>query len=154
MSDIDPGTLAGTATFQLGTIGAMATDRFASAIAPFGLKPKHAGVLQALLLDPSLSQQELAYKMGVAPSLMVGLLDFLEAAGAIERERDPADRRRQVIDVTEEGARLYTLCANAAASIEVELLAGLGKRAEGFRELLADVAEHFGLPNGRWQSQH
>ncbi|MBB6038312.1 MarR family winged helix-turn-helix transcriptional regulator [Phytomonospora endophytica] len=146
MSDIDAGALAGTATFQLGTLGAIATERFSTAIGAFGLKPKHAGVLQVLLLDPLISQQELAHKMGVAPSLMVGLLDFLESAGAIERERDPADRRRQVIDVTDEGERLYVLCARAAASIEVELLAGLGERAEGFRKLLANVAEDFGLP--------
>lgn len=148
VSDIDRGLLAGTATFQIGVLGALMTDRFTTRIAKIGLKPKHAGVLQALLRDPDTSQQELAHAMGVAPSLMVGLLDFLEETGAIERERDPADRRRQVIEVTEMGERLYVKCAQAAMSIEAELLIGLGDRAESFREMLAHIAHDFGVPTG------
>jgi DNA-binding MarR family transcriptional regulator len=77
VNDLDPGALAGTASFQLGTLGAIVTERFTAKIAQFGLKPKHAGTLQGLLLYPDISQQELAHKMGVAPSLMVGLLDHL-----------------------------------------------------------------------------
>ena len=148
VSDIDRGLLAGTATFQLGVLGALMTDRFTARIAKIGLKPKHAGVLQALLRDPNASQQELAHMMGVAPSLMVGLLDFLESAGAIKRERDPADRRRQVIEVTDVGERLYAECTKSALSLEAELLVGLGDRAETFREMLAHVAEDFGIPTG------
>lgn len=148
VTDMDRGMLAGTATFQLGVLGTLVTERFTARIAKYGMKPKHAGVLQALLREPNTSQQELAQTMGVAPSLMVGLLDFLESAGAIERERDPADRRRQVIRVTKAGERLYTECSAAALSIEAELLIGLGERAETFREMLADVAEAFGIPTG------
>lgn len=146
VADIDPGALASTATFRLSAIGAVVTERFAAAIAGHGLKPKHAGVLQALLLYPGISQQELARSMGVAPSLMVGLLDHLESAGAVQRERDPGDRRRQVIRVTAAGHRLYGLCVESATAIERELLSGLGKRAAGFRGMLAGISEELGLP--------
>ncbi|MEV0651251.1 MarR family transcriptional regulator [Phytomonospora sp. NPDC050363] len=146
---MDPEALASTATFQLGTVGAVVTERFTRAVAAHDLKPKHAGVLQALLLFPGISQQELAQSMGVAPSLMVGLLDHLEAADAVRRERDPGDRRRQVIEVTAEGRRLFALCAESAAAIESELLDGLGERAGEFRLALAEIAGNLGLPSGK-----
>lgn len=49
------------------------------------------------------SQQELAATMDVAPSLVVSLADQLESLGAIERVRDPDDRRRQKLSLTEVG---------------------------------------------------
>jgi len=35
--------------------------------------------------------------MGVAPSLVVALADHLKELEAVQRVRDPADRRRQIL---------------------------------------------------------
>ncbi|MFB7447381.1 MarR family winged helix-turn-helix transcriptional regulator [Streptomyces sp. NPDC056194] len=118
--------LRATLVFNLGTLGALASDRFAARVETIGLKPKHAGLLAALDAGSGASQQELAARLGVAPSLIVVLADQLQALGAIERVRDPEDRRRQVLTLTPEGRRLLTRCAEAAEEADAELTAGLG----------------------------
>lgn len=143
---VDPRALANTATFQLGTVGAVVTERFSALIAEFGLKPKHAGILQAILLNDGVSQQDLAKLMHVAPSLVVGLVDHLESVGAVSRERDPVDRRRQHLVVTEKGLALFMRCVKAAEAIEEEILADVREGGLDFRAGLNSVAVRLGLP--------
>ncbi|WP_307796465.1 MarR family winged helix-turn-helix transcriptional regulator [Actinomadura barringtoniae] len=122
MNDVKlPETLA----FRLGTVGAVVADRFAERIAAHDLKPKHAGLLTALSAGEVASQQDLAARLGVAPSLVVALADHLEGLGAIERVRDPRDRRRQVLTLTGHGRELLQACGEAARSLDEEITAGL-----------------------------
>jgi len=120
-----PTGLPQTVTVQLGTLGALVADRFAKQIEAYGLKPKHVALLIALSHGVAASQQELAGKLAVVPSLVVALADRLEQCGAITRVRDPTDRRRQVLALTGEGARLLARCETAARAIDDELLAAL-----------------------------
>ncbi|MFC8716419.1 MarR family winged helix-turn-helix transcriptional regulator [Kitasatospora sp. NPDC057198] len=141
MSDVKgSAALRASLVFNLGTLGALAADRFAARVEALGLKPKHAGLLAALDAGPAASQQELASRLGVAPSLVVALADQLQALGAVERLRDPDDRRRQVLTLTAEGRRLLARCAEAAEAADAELTAGLDPArhtalAEGLRAL-------------------
>ncbi|MEV7181881.1 MarR family winged helix-turn-helix transcriptional regulator [Kitasatospora sp. NPDC093679] len=126
MSDVKgAAALRATIVFNLGTLGALASDRFADRVEELGLKPKHAGLLAALDAGSATSQQELATRLGVAPSLIVVLADQLQELGAVERVRDPEDRRRQVLTLTTEGRRLLARCAEAAEAADAELTAGL-----------------------------
>jgi DNA-binding MarR family transcriptional regulator len=126
MSDVKGAAeLRATIVFNLGTLGALASERFAGRVEALGLKPKHAGLLAALDAGSAASQQELASRLGVAPSLIVVLADQLQELGALERIRDPQDRRRQVLTLTVEGRRLLGRCAEAAESTDIELTAGL-----------------------------
>ncbi|MEV0093284.1 MarR family transcriptional regulator [Streptomyces sp. NPDC050738] len=147
MSDVKGEPLPATVTFRLGVLGAMAGDRFAEAVKPYGIKPKHAGVMAILGDEQAASQQELATRMGVAPSLMVSLVDRLEALDAVRRVRDPKDRRRQVLTLTAEGRELLERCARAARALDEELLAALtvAQRAALGRALEA-LAGAAGLP--------
>ncbi|KDN81762.1 MarR family winged helix-turn-helix transcriptional regulator [Kitasatospora cheerisanensis] len=117
--------LRATVAFNLGTLGALAADRFAARVEALGLKPKHAGLLAALDAGSAASQQELASRLGVAPSLIVALADQLQELGAVERLRDPEDRRRQVLTLTAEGRSLLARCADAAETVDADLTAGL-----------------------------
>ncbi|WP_285666724.1 MarR family winged helix-turn-helix transcriptional regulator [Actinorhabdospora filicis] len=143
MNDVAAGALSATAAFQLGTVGAITTDRYTRAIAP--LKPKQAGILLVLSLFEGMSQQDLARKMGVAPSLLVGLLDELQDMGAVRRERDEHDRRRQIVVLTEAGRELYGTCAAAAKAMDEELLKDVAD-PEAFRAGLRQIAAGMGLP--------
>ncbi|GAA2746493.1 MULTISPECIES: MarR family winged helix-turn-helix transcriptional regulator [Kitasatospora] len=126
MSDVKgAAALRATVVFNLGTLGALASDRFAARVEALGLKPKHAGLLAALDAGSAASQQELATRLGVAPSLIVALADQLQELGAVERVRDPEDRRRQALTLTAEGRHLLTRCAEAAEATDAELTAGL-----------------------------
>ncbi|MFD8481512.1 MarR family winged helix-turn-helix transcriptional regulator [Kitasatospora sp. NPDC059673] len=126
MSDVKgAAALRATVVFNLGTLGALASDRFAGRVERLGIKPKHAGLLAALDAESAASQQELATRLGVAPSLIVALADQLQELGAVERVRDPGDRRRQVLTLTPEGRYLLARCAEAAEAVDAELTNGL-----------------------------
>ncbi|MER6031038.1 MarR family winged helix-turn-helix transcriptional regulator [Streptomyces sp. NPDC001851] len=133
--------------FRLGVLGAMAADLFAARIEPLGLKPKHVGLLVVLDTRRASSQLEIAGVMGVAPSLVVALADHLEKLGAILRVRDSADRRRQVLTLTEHGRELLVTCGELAHSADAELAAGLtaGETAQ-LTGLLDRLATRQGLP--------
>jgi DNA-binding MarR family transcriptional regulator len=137
--------LNGTLTFRLGVLGTVVTNRFADRIAALDLKPKHAGVLVALSTGSGASQQELAGRMGVAPSLMVTLADHLEDLGAIERVRDPDDRRRQNLSLTRKGRDLLAKCTRIAQQIDDELTAEVDG-AERLPALLGALAARESLP--------
>lgn len=132
--------LRATVVFNLGTLGTLAADRFAARVEALGLKPKHVGVMAALEGGAAASQQELAGRLGVAPSLVVTLADQLQELGAVERVRDPEDRRRQVLSLTAEGRLLLDRCVDAAEAVDAELTAGLSETrraslAQGLRAL-------------------
>jgi DNA-binding MarR family transcriptional regulator len=50
------------------------------------------------------SQRDLARRLTMDPSDMVALIDALEADGLAVRERDPVDRRRHAVAITDSGA--------------------------------------------------
>lgn len=147
MKDVKRDKLTDTVTFRLGTVGAITAELFTERIAVHGLKPKHAGLLALLASGAAASQQEIARTMRVTPSLVVGLADHLEELGAVGRARDPDDRRRQILTLTDHGRDLLGLCTATARAIDEELTAGLDDAfAERLRETLAVLAARAGLP--------
>lgn len=136
-----------TVAFRLGTLGAIVTDRFAEAIADLDLKPKHVGVLVALEHGAAASQQDLAIRLGVAPSLVVALADHLELLGAVRRERDPQDRRRQILTVTEQGRELLATATVRARQLDRDLTGSLSaEQRSALDSALGVLAAEAGLP--------
>ncbi|MGY4643984.1 MarR family transcriptional regulator [Cellulomonas sp. URHB0016] len=71
-----------------------------------------------------LSASALARTAGLHPATMTGVLDRLERAGWIVRERSAQDRRAIVVRaVTERGAEIYRLYSGMTTSME-QLLGG------------------------------
>ncbi|MEV5740123.1 MarR family transcriptional regulator [Microbispora rosea] len=139
--------LTSTLAFRLGTLGAVVTEQFSARLAGHGLKPKHIGLLTVLESGTATSQLDIAKLMNVAPSLVVSLADRLEELGAIQRERDPSDRRRQTLALTEEGRELLATCTAAAAELDSELTDGLDpEETEALRSALRTLARRNGLP--------
>ncbi|MGP4025710.1 MarR family winged helix-turn-helix transcriptional regulator [Actinomadura sp. 3N407] len=50
-----------------------------------------------------LSQREVAERLSMDAGDLVGIVDALEEAGHVERRRDPGDRRRYALEITEDG---------------------------------------------------
>jgi DNA-binding MarR family transcriptional regulator len=121
VTDASPVPVDATAVFQLGVLGSIATARYSARIEPHALKPKHIGLMVVLDRGLASSQLDIARLMGIAPSLVVALADHLEGLGAVHRVRDPADRRRQVLTLTEHGHELLATCAAIARSLDAEL---------------------------------
>jgi DNA-binding MarR family transcriptional regulator len=77
----------------------------------------------------------------VVPSLVVSLADHLEHLGAVQRVRDPADRRRQILTLTDAGRDLLAQCTATARQLDERFTAALtpAQRA-ALQEALAILA--------------
>ena len=138
-------TVAASLTFLLGKLGGIASSRFADKLAAYGIKPRHCAVLE--LAEPgTLSQLELAGLIGVTPSVVVDMLDELEALGAIRRVPQPADRRRRVVELTGTGRELRRQAGLAAHAVDAELLVELSPQArDTLRAALGRLGSAHGL---------
>jgi DNA-binding MarR family transcriptional regulator len=103
-----------------------------------GMSLRHYVAL-AYLRDVEHAPQQLMCEIfGVDANNMVLLLNALEAAGYIARVRDPADRRRHLVELTDAGRTALERAEIAQGAIEDEILVALSvpERAT-LRELLA-----------------
>ncbi|WP_250034826.1 MarR family winged helix-turn-helix transcriptional regulator [Paractinoplanes maris] len=125
MATEKPATPMGTVSFRLGLLGVAQDALYSARLTDLDLKPKHVALLCVLRLHGAESQMELARLLGVAPSLVVLLADHLEGLGALHRVRDPADRRRQSLRLTDAGLRLLESATEVAAQLDREIVAGL-----------------------------
>jgi DNA-binding MarR family transcriptional regulator len=105
---------------------ALRADRLvADALAEEGVRRHHYAVLATLADHGPASQAELGRRLWIDRSDMHAVLADLERAGLVTRERDAADRRRNVVAVTAAAApALERLDARVAAAQE-ELLGAL-----------------------------
>src|SRR5512143_2011426 len=71
------------------------------------------------------SQLEAAQRLSIDRTTMVDLLDELDAKGLVERRPDPADRRRNIVALTETGRQTLSDGARATDEAEQALLAPL-----------------------------
>ncbi|WP_351228580.1 MarR family winged helix-turn-helix transcriptional regulator [Streptomyces sp. NPDC002133] len=70
-----------------------------------------------------MSQKGVAGALEVDPSILCGILTDPEATHFIERRRDPADRRRHIVALTEEGSRVLAKAQEDMTAMEQELFA-------------------------------
>ena len=117
-------SVVSSVTFQLVKLGQLVNNRLADLLAPLGLRPRHCGLLE-LLRDGPKAQLDLANGLGVAPSVIVDMIDELQDIGAVDRVRGTADRRRQFVDLTAHGRTLARRAATAARQLDADLLGDL-----------------------------
>jgi DNA-binding MarR family transcriptional regulator len=109
----------------LALIGHEAMRRLRAAHTAHDLKPRQFQILGLLQDQDGLAQRELQQTMGVDPSILVTLLNPLEAAGLVTRERDPGDRRRHLVKITRSGEKRLVSAARAQRETENALFAAL-----------------------------
>ena len=98
----DGHAILSSACFQLGIAGAQITRSFSLLIQHTGLTHKQVGLLAVVDTGMASSQREIATHLGVAPSLVVSLVDQLVNIGAVRRNRSTRDRRVQAVEITDE----------------------------------------------------
>jgi DNA-binding MarR family transcriptional regulator len=89
-----------------------------------GMKLKAYVTLTTLRNGP-MPQQELCISMHLDPNNCVLLLNEMEAAGHVRRSRDPADRRRHIVEITGEGRRALARADEALNEVEGQVLGNL-----------------------------
>lgn len=102
-----------------------------------GIKLKELGTLAYLRDHGRITQQALSGGLCTDANTCVLLLNELEAAGRVQRRRDPADRRRHLVEITADGLAALDRAEAAQSSIEDEVLATLTpEERDALRSLL------------------
>jgi DNA-binding MarR family transcriptional regulator len=123
---IERGVAAGTAVVPAlaGYTGHLLRAAYVAALdyaregLPADSQPRVFGILAVLAESGPRSQRELGELLGVNRTIMVKVIDAMEAAGLLERRRNPADRRSYALQPTEAG--LAKLAALRPALLETE----------------------------------
>jgi DNA-binding MarR family transcriptional regulator len=89
-----------------------------------------------------ISQQQLGEILCMDANNTVLLLNELEDDGLIRRERDPNDRRRHIVRLTESGSQAFSVAQRNRESLEDEVLAALSpEERETLHQLLAKALD-------------
>jgi DNA-binding MarR family transcriptional regulator len=136
-----------SAGYLLLKAGHFVGEEFDATLASLGLNRREFLMLSYVSASKGLSQQELSARLGIDPTIVVGLVDALEDRGLMTRTRDSADRRRNVLGLTDDGHDLHGRAVETAAAAEDLFLAPL---SEAERETLRDLLHEIMRPRLPW----
>lgn len=107
-----------------------------------GLTNIQFGVLNVLRGTGGASQRDLCDALGLDRSTVAGLVARLESRGLVERGRAAADRRRNVVRLTQAGTALHEQALPRATRVDEVLTGHLSRdEAVALRGLLQRVLE-------------
>ena len=128
--------------FMLTILGESFSRQIREVLARHELQPRQLRILDLLAARGPIGQRELAALMDIDHSVLVSLLNPLEAARLIKRERDTTDRRRHVVSIANAGQRRLAQADQAFRDAEDAFFARLspGER-EQLQTLLSQLRE-------------
>jgi MarR family transcriptional regulator, lower aerobic nicotinate degradation pathway regulator len=141
-----PRRLRGTAFWLLGRASRVAQQLTQERLAEAGLRRGYYGVLATLDEFGPAAQAEMGRRLGIDPSDMVAILNDLADQGYIRRDRDPDDRRRNSVTLTEAGRDALNRFDGAIAAAQDAVLAEF---SAGDREKLTSLLEQLIETSGR-----
>jgi DNA-binding MarR family transcriptional regulator len=94
-------------------------------VAQLGVTRAQWRVIAILGHNPGMKQVELADRLDVEPISTCRIIDRLEEAGLVERQRDPADRRAWRLALTEKAQPIRERLSELAEEMSLEAFAGL-----------------------------
>jgi DNA-binding MarR family transcriptional regulator len=113
-----------------------------AALEHLGIDSKDFGTLRVLAHGEPASQLHVAQKLSVDRTTMVAILDELERKGIVVRRPDPADRRRNIVELTDQGRQTFDAAQAAHQDAENAFLATVSPRAaDQLRRTLRDLLE-------------
>lgn len=140
-SALVPGTIGAHTSCLLVKLGQVAYRLEEVALAPLDLRVRHFGLLQGLADCGPIGQIDLVRYLRIDPATMAAALEHLEAVGAVERERDPSDRRRYVVALTPSGRDVLARANSALSHVDATLRADLaGPAAAQLHDLLTELS--------------
>ena len=126
----------------LARLGQESVARFRRSLRPLNLGAQEFIVLKQLQAFGSCSQGELADALGIDYSNLAVVTGQLYSRGLIERHRDPADRRRYVVELTVDGRRLLSDADKTIEAGEEDILSALDEsERQQLWELLRRMAD-------------
>jgi MarR family transcriptional regulator, lower aerobic nicotinate degradation pathway regulator len=140
-----PAALRRRSSFALVRLGLLARQRCADRLAEAGLSQHQHAILCCLDEFGPACQVDIAARLSIDTGDIVAFFDGLQRRGLVVRERDPRDRRRQIVSLTGNGQQVLRECEELLDAAEPGVLAALSapERAELRRltvRVLADEA--------------
>lgn len=115
-------SFTGSTWYLLARAGSLAYQRWTAMITDFDVSPTQYKVLMTLGESGALCQQRLAELIDVDARNCVPIVESLVERGLIEREVDPVDRRRRLLDLSPAGRGVADELASVGGEIEREIL--------------------------------
>src|SRR3954468_16566305 len=139
-----PAELVSSTIFLLKRLGMAAKEQSLGAFEDAGLHPYHHAILAVLDQGSRATQGAIADALGYDKGQLVGLLDELAETDLVERRRDPADRRRQIVQITPAGRKTLDRLRRLSQRLEDEFLTSLdeSERPELHALLLRLAEQH------------
>jgi DNA-binding MarR family transcriptional regulator len=113
-----PPTLLVLPSYLAGHVSRIGNEPVVAELALRDLRLPHFAVLAGLHDFGPTAQHDLADRLRINRSHLVGYLDHLEDAGYLTRARDADDRRRQLVKLTPSGAALTAELIKIAQNVE------------------------------------
>jgi DNA-binding MarR family transcriptional regulator len=111
-------------------------------VRPAGLTALQYTALTVLERQPDLTSARLARSSFVTAQSMADMVTTLRSRGLIDRHRDPRDRRRLVLSLTDAGRELLDGYRQAVVELEAEMLSGLSdEEAQVLHEAMLSCRE-------------
>jgi len=130
------GSVPAQATILIARVARVVRQRLELTLAPLGLRQRHVVALSYLRGHGPTPQQTLAERLCMDASSTVCLLNDLEDNDLIVRQRDRADRRSALVELSAQGEAALREVDDAIQTVEDEILAGLNAEQ---RTLLHDL---------------
>ncbi|MFF0471174.1 MarR family winged helix-turn-helix transcriptional regulator [Micromonospora zamorensis] len=138
-----PAGLRSTPTWLLNQTAAHAARLLSEGFAAHDLRGYHYRLLTALAEDGPASQADLGRRCAIDRSDVVAAINDLAGRGLVVRAPDPADRRRNVISITDVGADEAQRLGDTVDSVQRDLLAPLSAtEREHLTRLLTRLLAH------------
>jgi len=131
-----PLRLRALASWQAGKVATLGT-RLTAQHMPLSARSDFAA-LAALEEFGPLSQADIGRRLGLDRNDVNSVLTRLDSQDRVERHPDPANRRRNVVTLTDAGHRYLNALQHKADAVQAELLAGLDTTEQQQLQALLD----------------
>lgn len=128
-------------TLLIGKVRALGLKMTDARLSRYNLDLRHYSILSALESGAAPSQRELADYLNHEPRRAMALIDNLESRKLVVRKTDPADRRSNMIEMTDKGREILSHCRPIVKSAEEDYLSVLSsEEKETLHKILVTVA--------------
>ncbi|MBQ1445364.1 MAG: winged helix-turn-helix transcriptional regulator [Renibacterium sp.] len=125
---------------ELSLVAGHASRAFDEALAAAGGSRPTWLILMNLKQQPTANQRELAGKVGIRGATLTHHLNGMEAAGLLNRRRDPDNRRVHIVELSEAGHAMFFQLLGTVVEFDKRLCRGFeAPELELFRGLLGRI---------------
>ncbi|MGT2959889.1 MarR family winged helix-turn-helix transcriptional regulator [Streptococcus caballi] len=124
--------------FQISKIGQEMDRRFSKILEPYAISSREYGVLLTIHEQTLLTQLKIGELNKLDRTTIGQLVDHLEAKGFLQRQKNPKDRRQNLLELTEAGQNLVREMWHKMQAVEVEVIQTLPDRQ---KETLLSIVE-------------